>query len=225
MRPFHHVCLLALSTIVGQAGAADFSWQDAHATVLPQGDLELRQTPYTFTAGTTLRYIDYEQGDDSAAGSKSAPWKHHPWDRAATGAAKRHAGPTTYVFKGGVTYRGSLQVDEAGTAEEPIRLTRDPDWGAGEARFYGSRRISGGWQQGADHSDIPDAGQVWWIDLETDPRCAWLVEGEDITRLHLARDPNWTLSDPEDPMREWYVWDNPKWWTGANKKKIKGKPY
>jgi len=33
------------------------------------------------------------------------------------------------------------------------------------------------------------------------------------------------VSDPQNPMSEWYVWDNPEWWTGANQKQIDGKPY
>ncbi|MFW5845051.1 MAG: hypothetical protein ACOCXJ_02380, partial [Planctomycetota bacterium] len=222
----HILSAIAVATCsFGLATAAEFPWQDPHAEVLPNGDLALKQEPFVFEAGDTLRYIDYESGDDAAAGTRDAPWQHHPWDAAASGTAAAHAGPTTYVFKGGVTYRGSLTVDEAGTAEQPIRLTHDPSWGEGEARIYGSRRITGGWQQGADHADIPEAGQVWWIDLDTDPRCAWVVDGDEVERLHVARDPNWTISDSQDPMSEWYVWDNPKWWTGANKKKIKGKPY
>jgi hypothetical protein len=214
-----------LLACLGLLPAVEYSWQQPQAEVLPQGDLAWQPLPYRFQAGTTLRYIDFEAGNDQAAGTKDAPWQHHPWDPAASGQAADHAGVTTYVFKGGVAYRGALRPDENGTPAEPIRLTRDPDWGTGAASILGSRAISGGWQQGAQLNTIPEADRVWWIDLDTDPRRVWLVDGEQITRLHLARDPNWTLSNPQDPMAEWYVWDNPKWWTGANTTKIKGRPY
>jgi len=170
MRPLLQTLTLTACAIT-VAAAAEFPWQDPHAEVLPNGDLDLRQEPFAFEAGDTVRYIDYEAGDDGAAGTRDTPWKHHPWDPSAGGTAAQHAGPTTYVFKGGVTYRGALTVDESGTAEEPIRLTRYPDWGDGEARIYGSRQITSGWQRGADHADIPDPERVWWIDLDTAPRC------------------------------------------------------
>jgi hypothetical protein len=42
-----------------------------------------------------VRYIDYATGNDSNAGtSKASPWKHHPWDAAATGVAKLPAART-----------------------------------------------------------------------------------------------------------------------------------
>ncbi|MFW5844980.1 MAG: LamG domain-containing protein, partial [Planctomycetota bacterium] len=215
----------ALGAAVGTtlAAAETYPWQQDYATVLPNGDLQLKQEPYRFTAGKTIRYIDYEAGDDRNPGTREAPWKHHPWDVSAGGTAKGHSGPTTYVFKGGVIYRGELtNKRDAGSAAEPIRLTRDPDWGDGPAYVYGSQAITGGWQQGG-HKDMPDQDQVWHIDLDWAPRTAWVADGDDITRLKLARDPNWTVSDPMDPAAEWYAWDNPQWWKGKNKTKVKGK--
>ena len=38
-----------------------------------------------------------------------------------------------------------------------------------------------------------------------------------VTRIALARTPNWKVSDPEDVMSEWWVWENPQWWVEANR--------
>ena len=64
---------------------------------------------------------------------------------------------------------------------------------------------------GADHADIPDAEKVAYVDLDFAPRNVWLVgvDGK-ITRIPLARTPNWTVSDPDDIKSEWWAWDNPK---------------
>ena len=189
----------------------DWSWRDPHADVLPGGDLRWKPRPFVFEKGDSLRYVDFEGGDDSRDGaSKEKAWKHHPWDAAATGAAKASTGIHTYVFKGGVTYRGALAVTDAGKPGQPIRLTRDPSWGKGEAVLSGSERVLG-WKKGADHPDIPEPEKVWVADLDYSPRAVWLVRKEgDSFRIPLARTPNWKRSNPDDVKSEWWVWDNPK---------------
>ncbi|MGD2175532.1 MAG: hypothetical protein PVJ27_09020, partial [Candidatus Brocadiaceae bacterium] len=175
------------------ATAQEYSWQKPHAKVIETGDLEWAPEPFEYAPGDSVRYIDYENGDDANGGTtKQSAWKHHPWDAAARGNARACRGSHTYVFRGGVTYRGALSVPAGASA----RLTRDPAWGEGEARFYGSQGIEGGWQRGADHPRIPEPGKVWYIDLDFAPRNLWLVERDEITRIHLARDPNWTEPDP-----------------------------
>ncbi|MGD2175860.1 MAG: hypothetical protein PVJ27_10695, partial [Candidatus Brocadiaceae bacterium] len=68
------------------AGAEDYSWQKPHAKVIETGDLEWAPQPFVFEAGESVRYIDYEDGDDANDGlTKETPWKHHPWDPAAGG--------------------------------------------------------------------------------------------------------------------------------------------
>ncbi|MFP4380288.1 MAG: hypothetical protein ACLFUS_07280, partial [Candidatus Sumerlaeia bacterium] len=115
-----------LLTSVVLLNAEPYSWQIPQAKVQPDGDLSWAPRPFEFVAGETVRYIDYENGDDANDGaSKDAPWKHHPWDANATGKAAGASGPITYVFKGGVTYRGFLEADDSGSAGEPVRLTRD----------------------------------------------------------------------------------------------------
>jgi len=189
-----------------------FSWQMLHAEVLPGGDLEWRPQPFRCELGRSVRYIDYENGSDDNPGTRQAPWKHHPWDLAAGGLARRGNGADTYVFKRGVIYRGELLATESGTASHPIRLTSDPQWGSGEAMLYGSLRLAGGWKRlslAEAPASMPEPGKVWYMDLSTTviPRSLWEVRDGQVLRIHLARDPNWTISNWDDVKSNWYAWE------------------
>lgn len=213
---FARIAMLLLTACVvfgrGVPTRADetFSWQETYAKVLPHGDLEWTPHPFRFEAGASNRYIDFDAGNDEDDGKTiTTPWKHHPWDAQATGKASLCRGIHTYVFKGGVDYRGELSVRDAGKPGEPIRLTCDPQWGEGPAVLCGSERITG-WKKGAADKDIPDPKQVWWVDVNFAPRAVWLVRKErDFLRVPLARTPNWKRSNPDDVKSEWWVWDNP----------------
>ncbi len=227
MKTVHLLRTCFLSIVIGGSlfAQAEFSWQEPHAQVLPNGDLEYTPKTYEFVAGDSVRYVDFESGADANPGTKAAPWKHHPWDADATGNAKAAAnGVHTYVFKGGVTYRGALTVPTSagGTADDPIRLTRDPSWGDGPATINGAEVVTG-WQQNA-HADMPDGNKVWSTEVDFLPRNVWITNDQgNVIRLKLARWPNWEVSDPLDHMAEWPTWDNPQWWTGANKVTVDGK--
>lgn len=187
-----------------------WSWQEPQAKVLPTGDLAWAPKPFEITMGDSVRYIDFESGDDANDGcTKQTPWKHHPWDPHASGQAQACKGPHTYVFKQGVVYRGELKANESGTQAAPITLTRDPSWGAGPAVICGSEAVTG-WKQGADNALIPDREKVWYVDLDWAPRNVWM-EGKDgaVTRIVLARTPNWNITDLEDIKSEWWTWKNP----------------
>ena len=56
--------------------AQQFSWQKSHARVTAEGDLEWAPRPFEFQAGTSVRYIDYENGNDDHPGTRKQPWKH-----------------------------------------------------------------------------------------------------------------------------------------------------
>jgi len=161
------LCCLSAGTI---QAAEPYSWQRQQATVLPNGDLQWAPEPYRFQPGASVRYIDYDNGNDNNSGaSKQQAWKHHPWDRDAGANAAACSGPISYVFKNGVIYRGQLFADESGTAEDPIRLLSDPDWGEGRPWFYGSERLPAAWVRATsvDHPErLPDPDQVWAIDLK-----------------------------------------------------------
>jgi len=200
------------------ASAEEFSWQKKYAKVSSKGDIEWSPRPFTFEKGDSIRYIDYEGGNDSNNGlTRDTPWKHHPWDPKASGNAKKCKGTHTYVFKRGVYYRGTMNALESGRKGSPIRLTSDPVWGTGEAVISGGYRITSGWKKGAENKDIPEPDKIWHIDLDFAPRTVFLVEpsgrsaskNDKITRIPLARMPNWKVSDPEDVKSEWWHWDNP----------------
>jgi hypothetical protein len=211
----------ALALLAGAACSASraeearFCWQESHAKTTPQGDIVWNPRPFQFEKGASVRYIDFDAGsDDNAGDSKDKPWKHHPWDPEATGAAKACGGVHTYVFKRGVIYRGAMVAKESGKPGEPIRLTSDPSWGTGVAVICGSEKATG-WKKENIHKDIPEPEKVWATDLNFAPRCVWMVApasvpaGRDAgaTRIPLARTPNWKVSDPENVNSEWWEWD------------------
>ena len=208
----------------GQVGP--FSWQQPQAKVLPTGNLEWAPKAFVFEKGASARYIDFEAGDDSRDGAtQQSAWKHHPWDAAATGKAKACTGIQTYVFKRGVAYRcaGPMKARESGQSGNPIRLTSDPAWGNGDAMILGSTQIKGGWKKAnaAEAPGMSEPEKLWYIDLgrDYDPdrisaeqtftakfSSMWQVNGEKVERLHIARTPNYDLSDPNNPVKNWPVW-------------------
>ncbi len=229
------VAMASFSMALSSLNAADFPWQESQARVLPNGDIQWSPRPYEFIAGETIRYIDFESGDDSNDGaSKSSPWKHHPWDPNATDQAAAHEGVTTYVFKGGVDYRGLMVADESGEPGNPIRLARDPSWGEGPARILGSARLPAKWvpASGVNHPErLPEVDKVWALDMgalgllneEGMPRLEarrfyqntipepWYglfrVDDKGSHMQHLARTPDWQPGNENFPLDYWHSMD------------------
>ncbi|MFP4581487.1 MAG: LamG-like jellyroll fold domain-containing protein [Candidatus Sumerlaeia bacterium] len=226
------LCIVLL--MVSQASAQEYSWQKPHSKILPNGDLEWAPEAYAFNPGPELRYIDYEQGDDNNSGeTKNAPWKHHPWDRDAEGKAAQSKGAITYVFKGGVVYRGQLSASESGKEEEPVRLTSDPSWGKGKAMIWGSEQLPSKWVKATTvkHPErLPEVGKVWALDakaagiLDENNRIAYTQPngrgsniGPSFTGLfivnpdgtqetcHLARTPDWQPGNDNFAMDYWHI--------------------
>lgn len=174
-------------------------------------DLKWGPRPFVFEIGHSQRFIDFENGDDNNSGaSKDSPWKHHPWDKNAKGNATDCRGIHTYCFKQGVIYRGSLTAKESGSPTDPIRLTVDPTWGIGKASICGSLPVKGGWQRCTNETcpDIPLKGriQTWFIDTDNSfvPQILWEINDNTINRISIARNPNWKITDPDDPRSEWW---------------------
>jgi hypothetical protein len=185
--------------------APRFAWQETPAEVLPNGDLRWQPQEFEFRAGPSVRYIDYENGDDRNSGtSPESAWKHHPWDPAAQSFASFATGSHTYVFKRGVTYRGRLIARDQGSDEQPIIFTSDPRWGEGEAILAGSDQVTG-WARGG-HPDMPDADRVWHTDINFLPRALWVNDAGSIRRIPLARTPNWDIDSWDDIHRQWATW-------------------
>lgn len=100
---------------------------------------------------TPTYFVDFDGGSDSADGkSAQTPWKHAPGDAAATDSAagvKLSPGDVV-LFKGGVRYKGSIDVPASGTAS--ARITYDGNgrgtWGAGLAVIDGEETRSRGFR-------------------------------------------------------------------------------
>ncbi len=221
-----HVCILLALSLTLLSAAEKYPWQNPHAEVLPNGDLNWKPEPFVFKKGDSTRYIDFENGNNNNDGtSQKSAWKHHPWDKNATGKAKACNGIHTYVFKRGVIYRGSLVASESGEAGNPIRLTSDPSWGDGEATLSGSELVSN-WKKGA-HAKMPDGDKVWSTKVDVPPRMIWVIKDGKVINIPIARTPNWTITDNEDTLSNWFEWENPVWWKNENvtttvgKKKMK----
>jgi hypothetical protein len=209
------VCsVVAACPAPASAAVAVWSWQKPHAVIAEHGGLRWAPLPFAYDPGESVRYIDFEGGDDSNSGtSKVDPWKRHPWDPAAQDNAAACSGVHTYVFKRGVSYRGRLATAESGESDNPIRLTSDPSWGEGPAAVQGSIALTSGWERGSANSapaSMPDPESVWYQDIGTSfyPRAVWLVDGEAIVRVPMAREPDWQVSNPDDVKSDWYTWEH-----------------
>ncbi len=223
------IMAIAAATFQTALAADSFNWQTPHAKLLPNGSIEWAPLPYEFVAGDSVRYIDYEAGDDAADGlSQGTAWKHHPWDREATGNAAESSGPITYIFKGGVDYRGQLEADESGQPGNPIRLTWDPSWGESQPWFIGSERLPASWVKATEVAAperLPEPDKVWALDLkesgllekakdgsyrvvyvQPDGRSHWNPPGPSFTGLHAVAD--------DGESRMFHLASDPDWQAG-----------
>ena len=57
--------VLAMAVLMAYAHSADFAWQEQHAKVLAKGDIEWAPKAFEFVKGASVRYIDFDGGDDS----------------------------------------------------------------------------------------------------------------------------------------------------------------
>jgi len=118
-------------------------------------------------ASAATYYIDFANGDDSAAGrSPESAWKHAPGDSNATGgpaAAKLEPGDTL-LFKGGVAYRGSIRISVSGAAGKPITLDGNTagTFGQGRAILDGGTVIEN-WQRVQSPEDA--GGNARWQEI------------------------------------------------------------
>lgn len=87
----------------------------------------------------TTFYVNYATGSDTNSGtSPNSPWKHAPGDPNATGAVKTEAlvGGDEVLFKAGVVYQGTINMQTSGTAGKPI-VYEGTGWGTGKAIMSG----------------------------------------------------------------------------------------
>lgn len=198
------------SILTSNSGETLYSWETQQAKVLPNGDLDWAPQAFELVKGTSVRYVDFDGGSDDNDGlTPATAWKRHPWDVSATGNAKTGSGIQTYIFKRGVVYRGVLTAKESGSAGNPVRLTSDPDWGTGEASFYGSVVATDGWQKAnaTIAPNIPNPDLVWYknfLGITVPTKVVGEVTSAGIKRVYLARTPNY-VNTPTEPMQKWWT--------------------
>lgn len=89
-------------------------------------------------------YIDFANGSDAASGlAPDSAWKRAPGDsRAGSGPRQVRLRPgDTLLFRGGVAYRGTITVRQAGSPTAPIRYVGD-GWGDAAAILDGSAPVA-----------------------------------------------------------------------------------
>ncbi len=143
-------------------------------------------------AGTTY-YVDFDSGSNTNAGTQAAPWKHAPGDPNATNGPKNVAlqPGDTVLFKGGVTYRGSINITAQGTEANPITYKGD-GWGTSKAIIDGSDPFNATWTRctsAADCGGNPNWANIWYTTAPANFNifCPVYEDGE---FLWFAQDPN-----------------------------------
>ncbi len=79
----------------------------------------------------------------------------------------------------------------------------------GPAVICGSEAVTG-WKKGADNAPFPSRKRSG-TSTSTGRRATsgWSAADGAVTRLALARTPNWQITDPDDIKSEWWTWKNP----------------
>ena len=70
----HTIFLVCLGRVIASAGdaTARWSWQEPQSKVLPTGDLQWAPQPFEFKPGSSIRYIDFDSGNDTNDGLSKA---------------------------------------------------------------------------------------------------------------------------------------------------------
>jgi hypothetical protein len=118
-------------------------------------------------ANAAIYHVDFEGGADTATGlTPQAAFKHAPGDRAATDAAKavKLAPGDQVLFKGGVIYRGTLEVKVSGAPGKPIMFDGNTagTFGTGRAIIDGADAVPG-WKRCASHEEA--GGNPRWAEI------------------------------------------------------------
>jgi parallel beta-helix repeat protein len=152
-------------------------------------------------------YVDFEGGDDGSDGlGEGTAFKHAPGDPEAGGnAASTALQPGDIVlFRGGVPYRGTINIDADGASGNPVTYKGD-GWGAERAVIDGADPLEGGWsacESQAACGDNPGWSDIFYTDAP-DRYNFFTTLFEDGEFLWFSQDPN-----PDDPFYydrfEWF---------------------
>ena len=154
------------------------------------------------TAFAATYYVDYETGADTNPGtSMEAPWQHSPGDTSATAnpkAAKLLPGDVV-KFKGGVIYRGSIDIVASGEKGQPIFFDGNAsgDWGQGMAIIDGSTPLEN-LKPCAGPQEVfgnPNYKNIYWTTVPKGAKWNTLNLCQDLQALAWSQEPN-----PADPL-------------------------
>ncbi len=129
--------------------------------------------PAATARAATTYYVDFEGGDDAAAGtSPEQAFRRAPGDPQAEGEAAGVAlqPGDTVIFKGGVAYRGVLEIGWAGEPDAPITYDGNTEgtFGEGRAILDGSEPLTG-WRRCASAEEAgghPDYESIYVTEVE-----------------------------------------------------------
>ncbi len=131
------------------------------------GSLALCGMVMTCGLSAETYYVDYHAGDDAKSGkTPEDAWKHAPGDLQAKGSPATFSPGAGDVirFKGGVVYRGAIQVKSSGEDGKPIVFDGNTagDWGSGLAIIDGGTPVTG-WKHCTSADEA--GGNPRWADI------------------------------------------------------------
>lgn len=180
-------------------------------TTTPPPTTSTTTTPTTGPVYSGTYYVDFDGGSDASTGTSAASaWKHAPGDPNASGlaASTKLAPGAVILFKGGVKYRGSINVPASGTSGSPIVYKGD-GWGTSKAVIEGAEPITN-FTRCTSQADC--AGNPNWANIYhaavTPP--AYLNNGETEIRLNIMQGDQIIIPSqvPQSTSRYYQVKDN-----------------
>ena len=178
---------------------------------------------FAAAASAAVYHVDFEAGDDARDGlTPETAWARAPGDPAADGAAAQTVlqPGDTVRFKGGVIYRGVIEVKASGADGRPIVLDGNTDgsWGEGRAVIDGGEALTG-WRRCASAAEAggnPRWAEIFYAEIPA-PKSFRDLNLCDATRpLPISQHPN-----PEDPF--WQE-NMSRFWTSPAKIVAEGLP-
>lgn len=151
-------------------------------------------TTLSSVALATNYHVDFVDGDDTRDGlTPSTAFKHSPGDRAAeANVAATTLNPGDRVlFKGGVTYSGSIAIQTSGDKETPIILDGSA-WGEGRAVIHGGDDLTG-WTPCTSPEEAkgnPHYSEIFYIDIPSTKSYMDLNLSDSSLALPIAQHPN-----------------------------------
>jgi len=178
---------------------------------------------FAAAASAAVYHVDFEAGDDARDGlTPATAWARAPGDPAAGGAAAKTAlqPGDTVRFKGGVVYRGTVEVKASGAEGRPIVFDGNTDgtWGEGRAIVDGGEALTG-WRRCASAAEAggnPRWAEIFYTDIPAPKSFRDLNLCSADRALPISQHPN-----PEDPF--WQE-NMSRFWTAPAKIVAEGMP-